>query len=70
MEITVPYNDNLQNFQTIVILERVWNRELFNKDYMKSDIVDVDVYSSKYPISFDGKVYVDRIDMNSLKNSI
>jgi hypothetical protein len=70
VEITVPYNDNLQNFQTIVILERVWNRELFNKDYMKSDIVDVDVYSSKYPISFDGKVYVDRIDMNSLKNSI
>ena len=69
-EITVPYIQKLGEHQTLVILQRVWNKQVFNKDYIKSDIIDVDIFSAKYPISFDGKVRNTKLEIAEIQSSI
>jgi hypothetical protein len=70
VEISVPYNELFGSFKTIIILERLWNHKLFKNDYIKSDIVDVDIYSSEYPIAFNGKVSNTKVDIKELKSAI
>lgn len=43
---------------------------MFNKDYIRNDVVDVDIYSSPYPISYNGKVSNTRLDIKNLQNAI
>jgi hypothetical protein len=70
VDITVPYNEMLGNYQTLVILERVWNIDLFENAYMRSDIVDIDIYSSQYPISINGKSKNTKVEVSDLQSSI
>lgn len=51
-------------------MQRVWNKKLFNKDYIRNDVVDVDIYSSAFPISYNGKVSNTRLDIKNLQNAI
>ena len=70
VDITVPYNEKLGNYQTLVILERVWNIDLFENDYMRSDIADIDIYSSQYPIAINGKSKNTKVEISDLQSSI
>jgi hypothetical protein len=70
IDITVPYNEKLGNYQTLIILERVWNIDLFENDYMRSDIVDIDIYSSQYPIAINGKSKNTKVEISDLQSSI
>ena len=70
VDITIPYNEQLGNYETLVILERVWNIDLFKNDFMRSDIVDIDIYSSQYPLAINGKSKNTKIEISDLQSSI
>jgi hypothetical protein len=58
--ISIPFNALFDRYETLVHVESVWRP---TSNSLLSNEVEVDLYSSRYPISFDGFVQVEKIDV-------
>ncbi len=57
LRITIPYNKIFEESKYLIFINRLWNANHFsNSTFVKSDIVDIDVYLTTLPISYTGRV--------------
>ncbi len=54
----------------MIIIQSIFNIEAFGTGIQNSDIVNIELYSAKYPIAYNGKIEADLISVQNLENPI
>ena len=56
VSVLIPINDVYSSKPNLVIIESVFNNEIFGTSDVGSDIVNIELYSAFNPISYNGKI--------------
>jgi hypothetical protein len=61
VSVTIPVNEVYGSKPNLIIIQSIFNNDIFGTYNVESDIVKIELYSGLHPISYNGKVEADLI---------
>lgn len=61
VSVTIPNNEVYGSKPNLIIIQSIFNNDIFGTYNVESDIVKIELYSALHPISYNGKVEADLI---------
>jgi hypothetical protein len=63
VSVVIPNNEVYANKENLIVIQSVFNNDVFATYNVESDIINIELYSALYPISYNGKVEASQISV-------